>query len=85
MTNEEQNNFPLLKETQELQSNLKRIDSMRKLYEYCASGEFRQYINEVAMDKLNKDFALKQDKRAMEICKDFLEQYENGTLFKEME
>ena len=51
-----------------------------KLYDFCASGELRQYTHEVSMQKLNEEFALKQDENAMEICRGFLEQYENGTL-----
>ncbi|MBQ2982733.1 MAG: hypothetical protein IJD58_11500 [Lachnospiraceae bacterium] len=73
------------KDTEELQSNLERFVSLMKLYEYCASGELRRYRQEVAMQKLNEEFALKQDKNVMEICKGFLEQYENGTLFDETE
>lgn len=69
-----------LKDTEEFQSKLKRIDSMRKLYEFCASGELRQYTYEVAMQKLNEEFELKRDKRMMEFCKELLEKYENGTL-----
>ena len=67
---------------EELQVNLDRIDSMMKLYEYCASGELRQYTNEVAMQKLNEKFELKRDERMMEFCKEILEKYENKTLDK---
>ena len=67
---------------EELQTNLDRIDSMMKLYEYCASGELRQYTNEVAMKKLNEKFELKRDERMMEFCKELLEKYENKTLDK---
>ena len=66
---------------EELQANLDRIDSMMKLYEYCASGELRQYTNEVAMKKLNEKFELKRDEIMMEFCKELLEKYENGTLW----
>ena len=65
---------------EELQANLDKIDSLMKLYDFCASGELRQYTHEVSMQKLNEEFALKQDENAMEICRGFLEQYENGTL-----
>lgn len=68
------------KDIEEFQSNLKRIDSLWKLYKYCASGELRQYTHEVAMQKLNEEFELKRDERMMEFCKELLEQYENGTL-----
>ena len=73
------------KDTEELQSNFKRIDSMRKLYEYCASGELRRYRQEVAIQKLSEEFELKRDKRMMEFCKEILEKYENGTLWEELE
>ena len=69
MNNEEQNNKVKAK--------------VRKLNEFCK--ELRQYKHEVAMQKLNEEFALKQDKNAMEICKEFLEKYENGTLWEELE
>ena len=65
---------------EELQANLDRIDSMRKLYEFCASGELRCYRQEEAMKKLSEEFELKRDKRMMEFCKEILEKYENGTL-----
>lgn len=65
---------------EELQANLDRIDSLMKLYGFCASGELRRYRQEMVMQKLNKEFALKQDENAMEICKEFLEKCENGTL-----
>ena len=67
---------------EELQANLDRIDTMMKLYKYCASGELRQYTYEVAMQKLNEEFELKRDERMMEICKEILEKYENGTLWE---
>lgn len=73
------------KDTEELQSKLEKTASVRKLYEFCASGELRQYKHEVAMQKLNEEFALKQDANAMEICKGFLEKYENGTLEEYLE
>ena len=73
------------KDTEELQSNLERFVSLMKLYEYCASGELRRYRQEMVMQKLNEEFALKQDQNVMEICRGFLEQYENGTLFEETE
>lgn len=63
---------------EELQAKLDRIDFVMKLIEFCK--ELRQYKHEVAMQKLNEEFALKQDENAMEICRGFLEQYENGTL-----
>ena len=69
MDNEEQNN------------NIKA--RVRELFEWCK--ELRQYKHEVAMQKLNEEFALKQDQNVMEICRGFLEQYENGTLFEETE
>lgn len=65
---------------EELQANLDRIDTIMKLFKYCASGELRQYTYEVAMQKLNEEFELKRDKRMMEFCKELLEKYENGTL-----
>ena len=65
---------------EELQANLDRIDTIMKLFKYCASGELRQYTYEVAMQKLNEEFELKRDKRMMEFCKEILEKYENGTL-----
>lgn len=68
------------KDTEELQSNLKKIDSLWKLYEFCASGELGQYINEVVIQKLNEEFESKQDERKMKICKEFLENTKNGTL-----
>ena len=68
------------KDTEEFQSKLKRIDSMRTLYEFCASGELRCYRQEVAMKKLSEEFALKQYENVMQICKEILEKYENGTL-----
>lgn len=53
----------------------------RELIEWCK--ELRHYKHAVAMQKLNEEFRLKQEENAMEICRGFLEQYENGTLFKE--
>lgn len=73
------------KDTEEFQSKLKRIDSMRTLYEFCASGELRCYRQEVAMKKLSEEFALKQDENVMEFCKEILEKYENGTLEEYLE
>ena len=70
---------------EELQANLDRIDSLRKLYEFCASGELRRYRQEVAMQKLNEEFELKREKRMMEFCKEILEKCENGTLWEELE
>lgn len=70
---------------EELQANLDRIDTMLKLYKYCASGELRQYTYEVAMQKLNEEFELKRDENVMEFCKEILEKYENGTLWEELE
>ena len=70
---------------EELQANLDRIDTIMKLFKYCASGELRQYKHEVAMQKLNEEFALKQDENVMEFCKEILEKYENGTLWEELE
>jgi hypothetical protein len=67
---------------EELQANLDRIDTIMKLFKYCASGELRQYTYEVAMQKLNEEFELKRDKRMMEFCKKILEKYENGTLWE---
>lgn len=68
------------KDTEDFQSNLKRVASMRKLYDFLASGELRRYRREVAMNKLSEEFELKRDKRMMEFCKEILEKYENGTL-----
>lgn len=51
----------------DLQSKDEKVAALRKLYEFCASGELRRYKQEVAMQ--------------MEICKEILEKYENGTLF----
>ena len=51
-----------------------------KLYEFCK--ELRHYKHEVAMQKLNEEFALKRDRRMMEFCKELLEKYENGTLWE---
>lgn len=48
---------------EELQANFDRIDSLMKLYEFCASGELRQYKHEVMMQKLNEEFVLKQDEK----------------------
>ena len=70
---------------EELQANLDRIDTIMKLFKYCASGELRQYTYEVAMQKLNEEFELKRDKRMMEFCKEILEKYENGTLEEYLE
>lgn len=70
---------------EELQANLDRIDSLGKLYEFCASGELRCYRQEMAMKKLSEEFALKQYENVMEICKEILEKYENGTLWEELE
>ena len=52
----------------------------RELIEWCK--ELRHYKHEVAMQKLNEEFALKQDENAMEICKEILEKYENGTNYE---
>ncbi len=70
---------------EELQANLDRIDSLMKLYEFCASGELRRHRQEVTIQKLNEEFALKQYENVMEICKEILEKYENGTLWEELE
>ena len=70
---------------EELQTNLDRIDSLRKLYEFCASGELRCYRQEMAMKKLSEEFELKREKRMMEFCKEILERYENGTLEEYLE
>ena len=70
---------------EELQANLDRIDSLRKLYEFCASGELRHYRQEAAMKKLSEEFELKREKGMMEFCKEILEKYENGTLWEELE
>ena len=73
------------KATEEFQSELERIASFWNLYEFCASGELRCYRQEMAMKKLSEEFALKQDENAMEICRGFLEKYENGTLEEYLE
>ena len=73
------------KDTEDFQSNLKRVASMRKLYDFLASGELRCYRQEVAMKKLSEEFELKQYENVMEICKEILEKYENGTLWEELE
>ena len=52
----------------------------RKLIEWCK--ELRHYKHEVSMQKLNEEFALKQDENAMDICKEILEKYENGTNYE---
>lgn len=70
---------------EELQANLDRIDSLRKLYEFCASGELRCYRQEMTMKKLSEEFELKREKRMMEFCKEILERYENGTLEEYLE
>jgi hypothetical protein len=62
------------KDTEELQSNLTGIDILNYL------KELSHYKHEVVMQKLNEEFALKQDENVMEICKEILEKYENGTL-----
>lgn len=69
MNNEEQNNKVKVK--------------VRKLFEFLK--EIRQYKHEVAMQKLNEEFALKQHENEMEFCKEILEKYENGTLWEELE
>ena len=73
------------KDTEEFQSKLEKIDSMKKLYEFCSSGELRCYKQELVMKKLSEEFALKQYENVMEICKEILEKYENGTLWEELE
>ena len=73
------------KDTEELQSKLKMTDAKWKLYDFRAIGELRCKQQELVMKKLNEEFALKQYENVMEICKEILEKYENGTLWEELE
>lgn len=73
------------KDIEELQSNLKMIDVKWKLYDFRAIGELRCKQQELVMKKLSEEFALKQYENVMEICKEILEKYENGTLWEELE
>lgn len=73
------------KDTEELQSKLKMIDAKWKLYDFRAIGELRCKQQELVMKKLSEEFALKQYENVMEICKEILEKYENGTLWEELE
>ena len=73
------------KDTEELQAKLKMTDAKWKLYDFRAIGELRCKQQELVMKKLNEEFALKQYENVMEICKEILEKYENGTLWEELE
>lgn len=74
-----------IKDTEELQAKLKMIDAKWKLYNFHAIGELRCKQQELVMKKLSEEFALKQYENVMEICKEILEKYENGTLWEELE
>ena len=73
------------KDTEELQAKLKMTDAKWKLYDFRAIGNLRCYKQEMTMKKLSEEFALKQYENVMQICKEILEKYENGTLWEELE